>query len=245
VEAQTLELLRNLLIAILVVAVLLIALLRMLFEVEQGTVAVITLFGRFLRVAGPGLNLKLPWERVYRVLSLQHRAQEVQAQALTADQATVHFKVLVLYSVADGRPETVRRAAFSFARPEEFDLALQRSIEGAVRSFLAARRQAEVLGVQQELAAAIRGHLDEQIGAWGYRVHDVQINDLTFDPEILQSMARVVAAANLRQAAENEGQALLIRRTREAEAEGAAMRIAAEHEREAARLRGEGLALFR
>jgi regulator of protease activity HflC (stomatin/prohibitin superfamily) len=58
-------------------------------------------------------------------------------------------------------------------------------------------------------------------------------------------MSRVVASNNLKAAAENEGQALLITKTKGAEAEGNAIKIAAEAEREAARLRGMGVALFR
>ena len=44
---------------------------------------------------------------------------------------------------------------------------------------------------------------------------------------------------------ENEGQALLITKTKQAEAEGNAIKIAAEAERSAAQLRGQGIALFR
>ena len=44
---------------------------------------------------------------------------------------------------------------------------------------------------------------------------------------------------------ENEGQALLITKTKAAEAEGNAIKISAEAEKEAARLRGQGVALFR
>ena len=50
---------------------------------------------------------------------------------------------------------------------------------------------------------------------------------------------------NLKAAAENEGQALLITKTKAAEAEGNAIKISAEAEKEAARLRGQGVALFR
>jgi regulator of protease activity HflC (stomatin/prohibitin superfamily) len=46
-------------------------------------------------------------------------------------------------------------------------------------------------------------------------------------------------------AAENEGRALLITKTRAAEAEGNAIRIAAEADKTAQKLRGEGIALFR
>jgi regulator of protease activity HflC (stomatin/prohibitin superfamily) len=58
-------------------------------------------------------------------------------------------------------------------------------------------------------------------------------------------MAQVVASSNLKAAAENEGQALLITKTKAAEAEGNAIKIAAEAEKIAAQLRGQGIALFR
>ncbi|HRK59192.1 MAG TPA: SPFH domain-containing protein, partial [Candidatus Kapabacteria bacterium] len=59
------------------------------------------------------------------------------------------------------------------------------------------------------------------------------------------SMAKVVASQNLKAAAENEGQALLITKTKQAEAEGNAIKIAAAAEREAQQLRGQGITLFR
>ena len=58
-------------------------------------------------------------------------------------------------------------------------------------------------------------------------------------------MAKVVSSNNLKAAAENEGQALLITKTKAAEAEGNAIKISAEAEKQAAQLRGEGVALFR
>jgi regulator of protease activity HflC (stomatin/prohibitin superfamily) len=73
----------------------------------------------------------------------------------------------------------------------------------------------------------------------------LQLNDIAFDEAIMRSMAQVVASNNLRAAAENEGQALLITKTKAAEAEGNAIKIAAEAEKIAAQLRGQGVALFR
>jgi prepilin-type processing-associated H-X9-DG protein len=49
----------------------------------------------------------------------------------------------------------------------------------------------------------------------------------------------------LKAAAENEGQALLITKTKAAEADGNAIQIQAQAEKQAAQLRGQGLALFR
>jgi len=61
----------------------------------------------------------------------------------------------------------------------------------------------------------------------------------------MESMSKVVASNNLKAAAENEGQALLITKTKAAEAEGNAIKISAQAEKEAAMLRGQGVALFR
>jgi regulator of protease activity HflC (stomatin/prohibitin superfamily) len=47
----------------------------------------------------------------------------------------------------------------------------------------------------------------------------------------MTSMSRVVASNNLKAAAENEGQALLITKTKAAEAEGNAIKISAEAEK--------------
>jgi regulator of protease activity HflC (stomatin/prohibitin superfamily) len=58
-------------------------------------------------------------------------------------------------------------------------------------------------------------------------------------------MARVVSSKNLLAAASNEGAALLVKRTKDAEAEAAYKTIGAEADKKAAALRGEGLALFR
>jgi regulator of protease activity HflC (stomatin/prohibitin superfamily) len=84
-------------------------------------------------------------------------------------------------------------------------------------------------------------HLED----WGYHLQDLQVNDITFDEAVMRSMSQVVASNNLKAAAENEGQALLITKTKAAEAEGNAIKIAAAAEREAAQLRGQGVALFR
>jgi hypothetical protein len=63
-------------------------------------------------------------------------------------------------------------------------------------------------------------NLDEVVLAWGYVVRDIQITDMTFDKEIIDSMARVVSSKNLLAAASTEGAAPLIKRTINSELPG-------------------------
>lgn len=99
--------------------------------------------------------------------------------------------------------------------------------------------------LRREIVEFVKDQIDHSLESWGYHLQDLQINDITFDKQVMDSMSKVVASNNLKAAAENEGQALLITKTKSAEAEGNAIKIAAEAEREAARLRGQGVALFR
>jgi regulator of protease activity HflC (stomatin/prohibitin superfamily) len=214
-------------------------------SVPQGSVAIITVFGKYRRVMREGLNVKLPWEGVYQRLSLQNRALQLEFQAITQDQANVRFATMILYAVAGNDEESIKKAVFSFATPQEFQLALQRTIDGSIRQFVATTKQADILAMRGEIVEHTKKNLDEVVSSWGYVVRDIQITDMTFDKEIMDSMARVVSSKNLLAAASNEGAALLVKRTKDAEAEAAYKTIGAEAEKKASALRGEGLALFR
>jgi regulator of protease activity HflC (stomatin/prohibitin superfamily) len=216
------------------------------FSINQGYIGVITMFGKYRRVVRPGLNMKLPiLETLYKKVSIQNRSVELEFQAVTQDQANVYFKSMLLYSVQNADEETIKKVAFKFIADRDLMQALIRTIEGNIRSFVATKRQAEVLGLRREIVEYVKVEVDHSLEEWGYHLQDLQINDITFDKVILDSMSKVVASNNLKAAAENEGQALLITKTKSAEADGNATKIAAEAEKEAARLRGQGVALFR
>ena len=220
--------------------------LLMFVTVRQGSIAVLTVFGKYRRVLQPGLNFKIPFiERVHRIVSVQNRSIELDFQAITQDQANVYFKAMLLYSVLDSNEETIKNVAFKFVDERDFMTALIRTIEGSIRGFVATKRQAEILSLRKEIVESVKESIDHVLETWGYHLLDLQLNDITFDEAITKSMAQVVASSNLKAAAENEGQALLITKTKAAEAEGNAIKIAAEAEKIAAQLRGQGIALFR
>ena len=192
------------------------------------------------------MRFKIPIiEKVYRRVSIQNRSVEMEFQAVTADQANVYFKSMLLYSVMDSNEETIKKVAFKFISEKDLMQAMVRTIEGNIRSYVATKKQAEILGQRREIVEYVKAGIDHTLEEWGYHLQDLQINDITFDQAVMESMSKVVASNNLKAAAENEGQALLITKTKAAEAEGNAIKIAAEAEREAARLRGQGVALFR
>ncbi len=217
-----------------------------LVTVNQGTIAVITMFGKYQRILLPGLRFKIPLiEQIYKRISIQNRSVELEFQAVTIDQANVYFKSMLLYSVQNESEETIIKVAFKFISDKDLMQALIRTVEGSIRAFVATKKQAEILTARSEIVKYVKEQIDHSLEEWGYHLQDLQINDITFDKAVMDSMSKVVASNNLKAAAENEGQALLITKTKSAEAEGNFIKISAEAEKEAARLRGQGVALFR
>ncbi|RZK33081.1 MAG: SPFH domain-containing protein, partial [Hymenobacter sp.] len=165
--------------------------------VPQGTVAVVTVFGKYRRVMMPGLNFKLPFiEMVFKRISIQNRSLELEFQAITIDQANVNFKAMLVYAVFNQSEEAIQRVAFKFVDERSLMQALVRTVEGSIRAFVATQRQAAVLSLRGEIVLHVKDQLDETLESWGYHLIDLQLNDIAFDEEIMRSMAKVVASNN-------------------------------------------------
>lgn len=228
------------------VAAVIVLILLSITVVKQGTIGVVTQFGKYKRIMYPGINLKLPLiESIYKKISIQHRSIELEFEAISLDQASVNFKSLILFAAKDEKEETIKKIAFRFIDEKSFMQTLVRSVEGSIRSFVATKKQAEILTLRQEIVLAVKEHLEESLNHWGFHVLDLQVNDIFFDEAIMRSMSQVVSSNNMKMAAENEAQAQYILKTRAAEAEAKAIRVKAEAQKDAYHLRGTGNALFR
>ena len=86
------------------------------FTVNTAQVAVITRFGKFLRVAEPGLNWKSPFfDSVAGVVSLRVNQITLTMETKTKDNVFVTIPISVQNRV---RPERVYDAYFKLANPE-------------------------------------------------------------------------------------------------------------------------------
>jgi len=128
-----------------------------LVTVNQGTIAVITLFGKYQRILLPGLRFKIPLiEQIYKRVSIQNRSVELEFQAVTIDQANVYFKSMLLYSVQNSDEETIKKVAFKFISDKDLMQALIRTVEGSIRAFVATKKQAEILTARREIVNYIK-----------------------------------------------------------------------------------------
>src|ERR1700710_1704904 len=143
------------------VLVLLIIVFSGLVTVNQGTIAVVTMFGKYQRILRPGLNFKIPLvEQIYKKISIQNRSVELEFQAITVDQANVYFKSMLLYSVINQEEETIKNVAFKFISDKDFMQTLVRTVEGSIRSFVATKKQSEILILRGEIVAFVKDQID-------------------------------------------------------------------------------------
>jgi uncharacterized membrane protein YqiK len=105
---------------------------------------------------------------------------ELQFQAIT-DQANVYFKSMLLYSVLNQDENTLKNVAFKFIDEKNLMQALTRTIEGSIRSFVATKKQAEILLLRKKIIDYVKEQIDRQLEEWGYHLQDLQLNDITFD----------------------------------------------------------------
>src|SRR5438067_6780816 len=95
--------------AVIIGFIVLVLLFSSFVSVQQGTIAVVTVFGKYSRILSPGLNFKLPLiEMISSRISIQNRSVELEFQAVTVDQANVYFKAMLLYSVLNQDEETIK-----------------------------------------------------------------------------------------------------------------------------------------
>src|SRR5882757_1588688 len=106
---------------IIFLVILALLLLMCFVTVKQGTIAVVTVFGKYSRIMRPGLNFKLPFiQQIYKRISIQNRSVELEFQATTIDQANVNFKAMLLFAVCNQEAVTIQNVAFKFVDERSF-----------------------------------------------------------------------------------------------------------------------------
>jgi regulator of protease activity HflC (stomatin/prohibitin superfamily) len=197
-----------------------------IFTVKQQTVAVIERFGKYLRVAGAGLHVKVPIiDNIVARMPLRIRQLDVDVETKTKDNVFVNSKVSVQYFVL---PKNVTSAYYKLNDAERqitsyvFDL---------VRAEIPKLTLDNVFERKDDVADAVKRELSDVMDDFGYGIEKALITDIDPDQRVKDSMNAINAAQRDRVAAEEKGEAEKILKVKEAEAEA-----------ESKKLQGQGIA---
>ncbi len=193
-----------------------------LFTVEQQTHAVVERFGRFVGIAGPGLNYKVPMvDRVAARITHRVRELEIDVESKTRDDVFVNIKVAVQFYVRETE-EAVQAACYKLSNPGQ---QISSYVFDVVRALVPEMPVDSVFSEKDKIAGAVKERLQVTMEQFGYTILQALVNDIQPDAEVKKAMNKVNASARLKEAAKNEAEANKIRTIAEAEAEARAKEL--------------------
>jgi regulator of protease activity HflC (stomatin/prohibitin superfamily) len=190
------------------------------FTVNTAEVAIITRFGKFLRVADPGLNWKLPiFDSVTGMVSLRVNQISLTMETKTKDNVFVTIPISVQNRV---RPEKVFDAYYKLSDPTA---QIKSYVEQVILGHVPGMTLDEVFASQSSIAAAVKQELDADMATFGFEIVNVLVTDIVPDAKVKSAMNDINAAQREQVAANARGEAekILVVKRAEAEAESKAL----------------------
>src|SRR6202049_4207723 len=152
------------------------------FTVDTAQVAIITRFGKFLRVADPGLNWKWPFiDGVAAKISLRVNQITLTMETKTKDNVFVTIPISVQNRV---RPEKAFDAFYKLSNPAE---QIQAYVEQVILGNRSGMKLDEVFASQSGIAAAVKKELDADMAGLGYEIVNVLGTEIV--PEAKEKLA--------------------------------------------------------
>ena len=199
------------------------------FQVHTQENVIVERFSKFLRVAGPGLNVKAPFvDSLTKPISLRVQQLEVNIETKTKDNVFVTIPVAVQYVVDQG---AVVDAYYKLSDPED---QIRSYVFDTVRSALSGLTLDTAFESKDDIANTVEQRLSQSMAEYGFRIVNTLVTDISPDGRVRDSMNSINAAQRERDAAQALAEADKIKRVTQAEAEA-----------ESKRLQGEGVAAQR
>jgi regulator of protease activity HflC (stomatin/prohibitin superfamily) len=205
---------------IMIAVVVLYLILSSFFTVNTAQAAVITRFGKFVRVAEAGLNLKRPFfDSVAGTVSLRVNQITLTVETKTKDNVFVTIPISIQNRV---RPEKVYDAFYKLSNPTA---QIESYVEQVILGHVPGMTLDEVFASQSSIAAAVKKELDVDMAGFGYEIVNVLVTDIVPDAKVKSAMNDINAAQREQVAANARGEAekILVVKKAEAEAESKAL----------------------
>ena len=195
-----------------------------IYMVRQQTFAIIERWGKFTRVVGPGLHLKVPiMDRVAGRVSIRVQELNVSIKTKTNDNVFVDLLIAVQYFV-DGE-DKVWDAFYRLTNPKA---QMESWIFDNVRAKVPGMILDSVFENKEEIAKEIEVSLSARLSEYGYKLVRALVNDIQPDKGVADAMNEINRQQRLRVAAEHEGEAKKIIVIKEAEADARSKELSGE-----------------
>lgn len=200
----------------------------MLRFIESSTTGIVQTFGRFTRIAHPGLHFYIPFIQRISPISNRLHQEEFCFEVKTADDVFAKLSIKTQFRI---KPENSETAFFSLDDPHNQIYAY---IENVVRSKAPHLTLNDIYKEQDTIESAVAERLSSRMEEHGFTIINTLITSIDPAPKVKDAMNAIYESERLKIAAKNEADAQYIRSVRQAEAD-----------KERKRLQGEGISAQR
>tara|TARA_R100001163_G_C5066480_1_gene204942 strand:- start:2841 stop:3668 length:828 start_codon:yes stop_codon:yes gene_type:complete len=191
---------------------------------QTSTTGIVQTFGRFSRLAKPGLRFYIPI--VQKITPISNRLQQKNITLIvkTKDNVFTDLGINVQYKIYE---EDTEKAFFSLDDPEG---QMDAFVKNVVRARVPKLKLDELFENPDDLSKAIEERLAPKMKTHGFTIESTLLTNIHPDKFVMESMNKINATERLKIAATNEAEANYIREVKKAEAD-----------KDRKRLQGEGI----
>jgi regulator of protease activity HflC (stomatin/prohibitin superfamily) len=144
-------------------------------------------FGKFTGIMQPGWRLVWPIIQSYRRVDMRVKAVDVPDQkAITRDNVSVLVNAVIYYRV-----ESAEKAILEV---EDFFYAISQYAQTTMRNIVGEATLDELLAGREKIAERIRAIVDKETDAWGLKVSNVELKDVSLPSDMERTIAKQAEA---------------------------------------------------
>lgn len=197
-----------------ILAIIFLIALSSFFVVNQQTAALVERFGRFVRIANPGLNMRIPFiEKIRGYVNLRLTQLDVEVETKTQDDVFVKITASVQFRVL---PDKIFAAFYTL---DDVEGQIQAFVFDVIRAHVPKIKLDDVFSKKDEIADSVKAELKEVMNEFGYDISKALVTDINPDAKVKAAMNEINESQRLRLAALERGEAEKIIKVKQAEGE--------------------------
>ena len=143
--------------------------------------------GKFTGIMEPGWRIVWPIIQSYQKVDVRIKAVDVPDQnAITRDNVTVKVNAVIYYKVSD--------AGKAIIEVEDFRYAISQYAQTTMRNIVGEVTLDELLSSRDKIADRIREIVDKETDAWGLKVQNVELKDVSLPAEMERTIGKQAEA---------------------------------------------------